>query len=41
MFGGQSAAVLGDDFHCRFARDKKDETSRFAIVTSFTKPAVA
>ncbi len=41
MFGWQRSAVLGDDPHRRFAGDKKDETGRFLLGTSFPKPAVA
>jgi hypothetical protein len=41
MFGRQRLAVLGDDFHGWFGGDKKNETGRFAVLTSFAKPAVA
>jgi len=41
MFGWQRGAVLGDDLHRRFARDKKNETGRFLLGASFPKPAVA
>jgi len=40
MFGWQSLAVLGDDLHGWFARDKKNETGRFLPLASFPKPAV-
>ena len=35
MFWWQRTAVLSDDFHGRFARDKKDETGRFLLGISF------
>ena len=41
MFGGQRTAVLCDDPETWFARDKKNEAGRFAVLASIPKPAVA
>ena len=41
MFGGQRCAVLGDNFHGWFARNKKNETSRFSLGIGFAKPTIA
>ncbi len=41
MFGRQGSAVLGDDLETWIAGDKKNETGRFLLGTSFPKPAIA
>jgi hypothetical protein len=40
MFCGERLAVLCDDLQTPLAGNKKDETSRFAIVIGFTEPTV-